>query len=485
MRDRNRRNRSLIVLTAGVALLVAACTGATMTEGPVSPAADEAALTPLPPPPPPAPPPPTGMSAAPTAREDRVEYSGPPVVVTGSRVAEAGSAAAPPRGVTPRPPHPPRPTPPHRPTPPPQAGLLTAADHDDLLNPDFYSRYVSQQLQRQGAGALPYVDTANVVTVAVTDRRGRPAPFAEVRVERTGAAALTLKTVADGTVVLFPALDRLGDSARITVTLPGSQTVSRALRPGADRRVEVRLSGDAPAVEAFDVLLVVDSTGSMGDEMAYLKEEIASIMGSLAARHPGVDTRIGLIVYRDVGDEYVVRQFPFTNNVETLRQQLAAQQAGGGGDYPEAVHTAMAEALTYPWRENAVKTIVLVADAPPHDRHIAETWTHALAARDRRIQITPVAASGVGDTAEFVMRAMAAATQSRYLFLTDDSGIGNAHATPEVKCYVVTRLDALLRRVLDGLVSGRRIEPDSQEIIRRVGPYDNGVCRLPAQPPRQ
>lgn len=474
MRDRNRRARSLILLTTGLALLVAACTGATMTESPVSPTTE--ATAPIPPPPPP-----IAMAASPTAREDRVEYSGPPVVVTGSRVTDAGSAAAPPRSVIPGP----RPPIPPRPSPTPQAGLLTAADHDDLLNPDFYSRYVSQQLQRQGAGALPYVDTATVVTVAVSDRRGRPAPFAQVRVERTGASPLTLKTVADGTVVLFPALDRLGDSPRITVTLPGSQAVSRTVRPGADRHVEVRLSGDAPAVEAFDVLLVVDATGSMGDEMAYLKEEIASIMGSLAARHPGVDTRIGLIVYRDVGDEYVVRQFPFTNDVETLRRQLAAQQAGGGGDYPEAVHTAMAEALTYPWRENAVKTIVLVADAPPHDRHIAETWTHALAARDRRIQITPVAASGVGDTAEFVMRAMAAATQSRYLFLTDDSGIGNAHASPEVKCYVVTRLDALLRRVLDGLVSGRRIEPGDQEIIRRVGPYDNGVCRLPTQTPRQ
>ena len=59
-----------------------------------------------------------------------------------------------------------------------------------------------------------------------------------------------------------------------------------------------------------------------------------------------------------------------------------------------------------------------------------------------------VAASGVADKAEYAMRAMAAATQSRYLFLTDDSGVGNPHAPPAIDCYLVTRLDALVRLAL-------------------------------------
>jgi hypothetical protein len=85
----------------------------------------------------------------------------------------------------------------------------------------------------------------------------------------------------------------------------------------------------------------------------------------------------------------------------------------------------------------------------------------------------------VADEAEYAMRAMAALTQSRYLFLTDDSGIGNSHAAPAIDCYYVTRLDALLRRVIDSQLNGRRMAPSANDIIREVGRQDNGRCILP------
>lgn len=411
---------------------------------------------------------------APSVREDRVEYAAPPgmvdsstvdeVIVSGSRVDGKASGETTPS---------PRPVPGRRP-PPPQSGLLTAGDYDDLLNPRAYARYVESKIQN--GEALPFVDTRAAITIAVTDSRGAPISFADVSVSRPNGGPLTLTTVSDGTVVLFPALDRLGRTAEVSIRAPGGGATRRTLAVGTDRRLELNLPGRAAPVGAMDLLLVIDATGSMSDEMNYLKTEIEAIMASLAERHPGLDARIGLIVYRDTGDEYVVRQYPFTANVGALQTQLSKQSANGGGDYPEAMDEAMAAAVAYPWRAEAAKALVLVADAPPHDDRIQATWATTLQARDKRIQIIPVAASGVADKAEFVMRSMAAVTQSRYLFLTDDSGVGNPHAAPEVKCYVVTRLDALLRRVLDGIISGRRIEPSQQEIIRRVGDYDDGVC---------
>jgi hypothetical protein len=140
---------------------------------------------------------------------------------------------------------------------------------------------------------------------------------------------------------------------------------------------------------------------------------------------------------------------------------------------------ALARAVAQDWRPDAVRALLLVADAPPHGTNMARTWAVAEAARAKRIQIVPVAASGVDDLAEFAMRGMSALTQSRYIFLTDDSGIGNAHAEPAVDCYQVTRLDALVRRVLASLVSGRRVEASPGEVIRSVGNYRNGRCLLP------
>ena len=87
-----------------------------------------------------------------------------------------------------------------------------------------------------------------------------------------------------------------------------------------------------------------------------------------------------------------------------------------------------------------------------------------------------------GDLAQYLMRSMAALTQSRYLLLTDDSGVGVAHQEPDVPCYVVTRLDGLIERVVASLLVGRRVEPQAGDILRRTGDYDRGACRSTSQP---
>ena len=111
---------------------------------------------------------------------------------------------------------------------------------------------------------------------------------------------------------------------------------------------------------------------------------------------------------------------------------------------------------------------------------LTTTLAHAVAARAASIRLYTVAASGVATTAEYLMRIASVITQSRYLFLTDDSGVGNEHAEPTVPCYVVTRLDQLLTRVIASELRGVRVEPEPDEIIRTSGIYDAGVCEAPA-----
>ncbi len=362
-----------------------------------------------------------------------------------------------------------------------QAGQLTAGDHDDLLNPVLYARYVTQFLKGETLANVPRVDTGKALSIIVTDTNGAPAPFANVTLTCTDGNTLSLTTQADGRAVFFPDLDRLG--SRVSIAAQAGQRGGAPVRTinveavRGPQVVRMQLSSAALPVTKFDLAVVIDATGSMGDEIAYLKAELASIIETLNRRHGNLDIRVGMVVYRDQGDEFVTRTYAFTSDMDLVQRNLNLQQAGGGGDTPEAMEVAMVRAVGLGWRDDAIKSMMLVADAPPHAGDVAMTWTAAEVARAKRIQIVPVAASGVDDAAQYIMRAMAAATQSRYAFLTDDSGIGNAHAEPSVDCYHVTRLDNLIRRILDAQISGRRIEPAPNEIVRTVGDYDGGRCR--------
>lgn len=422
----------------------------------------------LPPPPPPAPPPPPVMA--------------PPAEASG----EAMSVGAIEGGISTSSAHPDSerwrsPSP----YPQPQSGILTAGEHDDLLNPELYAAYVNRSGDLgQEIRSLPRVDTMRVVTVKVNDRSGQPIPFADVVVQCSDGNSITMATQADGIAVFFPGLDRL--SERITVTANKAGRVIADARPvlvadaPGGQTIGLTANQAATKVAKLDLMLVVDTTGSMGDEIRYLQSELRSIIAAINQKHRDLDIRIGFVFYRDLGDDYVTRTVAFDRDIGRVQDVLARQEASGGGDYPEAMDQAMIRAVGQDWRPDAVKSLLLVADAPPHDELFGRTWAAAEAARARRIHITPVAASGVADKAEYAMRAMAAATQSRYLFLTDDSGVGNPHAPPAIDCYLVTRLDALVRRVIDSQISGRRIEPEDREIIRSVGKYDTGKCILPA-----
>jgi hypothetical protein len=371
------------------------------------------------------------------------------------------------------------PVPPHRRRPPqPQAGQLTAGEHDDLLNPQLYADYVRRSNLGQWIPDLPRLDTERVLTVGVSDGAGRPVPFAAVELACADGSRLRLSTMADGTATFFPDLDRLGQ--KVWLRTPGEdwREVELAARRGATR-VDFTVARQAPAPRKLDLVLTIDTTGSMGDEIRYLQSELAAILDALRARHRGLDLRVGFVFYRDLGDDYVTSTMPLTHDFGAAQAELRQHRASGGGDYPEAMDQALVRAAGQAWRPDAVKTMLLVADAPPHDDKVGLTWRAAEHLRASRVHIVPVAASGVADKAEYVMRAMAAATQSRYTFLTDDSGIGNPHAPPAIDCYLVTRLDALLRRVIDSQLSGRRIEPGEQEVIRSVGQYDRGRCIIP------
>ncbi|MDZ7615456.1 MAG: hypothetical protein U1E05_00540, partial [Patescibacteria group bacterium] len=175
-----------------------------------------------------------------------------------------------------------------------------------------------------------------------------------------------------------------------------------------------------------------------------------------------------LILYRDQGDQYVARKFDFTASLAEFRATLPEQSACGGGDYPEAVHLAMEGAAALNWREEETARVVFfVADAPPHDEYADRTLDAVHALRHKAVRVFPVASSGVGVKAEFIMRAASFLTLGQYLFLTDHSGVGNSHAKPHVPEYQVERLDQLMIRMITAELSGRRLTPDEVIAVER------------------
>ena len=116
-----------------------------------------------------------------------------------------------------------------------------------------------------------------------------------------------------------------------------------------------------------DVVFVVDTTGSMHDDIDAVKQDMRRILDHLSKRNP--DHRIGIVAYRDITDEYLTRTFArLTDDHARIHRAIAAIKVRGGEDWREHVYAGINTALYgQPWRPQASQHIILMGDAPPHE----------------------------------------------------------------------------------------------------------------------
>lgn len=115
----------------------------------------------------------------------------------------------------------------------------------------------------------------------------------------------------------------------------------------------------------LDIVIVFDSTGSMGGEIDQVKKQIRTIGTALLRLVP--KARISVCTYRDQSDEYLVKGLPLTASIQDIEYYLSGIQAGGGGDHEEAVQEGLKWAISKnQFRPNARKVILVFGDAPPH-----------------------------------------------------------------------------------------------------------------------
>ena len=119
----------------------------------------------------------------------------------------------------------------------------------------------------------------------------------------------------------------------------------------------------------IEVAFVLDTTGSMVDLLEGAKRKIWSIANTIVDVQPDADIRMALIGYRDRGDDYVVKSFDMSKDLQSLYANLRRFEADGGGDDPDRVNEALDNAIgRLTWSEGSASRIIvfLVGDAPPH-----------------------------------------------------------------------------------------------------------------------
>jgi hypothetical protein len=219
--------------------------------------------------------------------------------------------------------------------------------------------------------------------------------------------------------------------------------------------------------EVADVVFVVDATGSMSDEINYLKTELRDVLEQVSKNNKGLKIRAGSMFYRCLDNSYVTIHSDLSEDFDQTIDFIGRQNADEGGD--EAVEEALTDAVSdFEWsNEASARLMFLICDEPPSERdHTSKIHKAIEDAAAKGIRIIPVIASGYGNgesSLEYLMRCAALATNGTYVFLTDNSGVGDAHAKPVTDAYDVEYFNKLLPRLIDQYISVRSCsgEPDS------------------------
>ncbi|MBU0472170.1 MAG: VWA domain-containing protein [Nanoarchaeota archaeon] len=120
----------------------------------------------------------------------------------------------------------------------------------------------------------------------------------------------------------------------------------------------------------MDVVFLIDSTGSMNDEIREVKTQIINLVEDVEVGYPKPDLMVGIVTYRDHENEeheYLLKMHDLDSDIDDALDFIRKIEARGGGDTPEAVADGLHAAIhKIDWRKNSRKIVFLIGDAPPH-----------------------------------------------------------------------------------------------------------------------
>ncbi len=389
---------------------------------PESAAPAVAADTAAPPPPPavmpmspPMAPPPVVAGASPGGRSasfgDRSASAAPAPRPAATSAAPTASKAAPKGAIAES-----------RPAPGPMmaesAPAVRAGEWDDNANYREFQRWIATESDQP----FHRVDTSSRQFLVVRDAQGKAVPRCPVTVEDGRGRRVTLTTTAAGRAILFPVAEGLaGSNLRATANCQNAKATSAFSLAQNDSVVDLKLDARRalPSVYDVDIAFILDTTGSMSEEIAAVKGTIQKVASSLNGSN--IRVRMGMVEYKDRTDAFVTKLYPMTRDLISFSSQVASVSASGGGDTPEDAVAGLHAGLTQlDWGGSAlVKLAFLIGDAPPHlDYQTGPDYAADMRDAARRgIQVFTVAASGMDDLGQVVWRQIAQYTGASSLFV--------------------------------------------------------------------
>ena len=335
----------------------------------------------------------------------------------------------------------------------PEAGVITAGEWNDLEHWDFWNNL----LQKDTFGNMQdywTFFTQNRIEVLVTDEDSLPVTDAVVQLKYNGNPVFNARTDNSGKAELWAGLFQKNanfDYSLFTLDVNNGTKIISSVQPYAKVN-RIILPIEQPD-DHVDIACVVDATGSMSDELEYLKTELLDVFSRAQHENENRQLSTAAVFYRDKGDNYLTRISSFSSDPRTTIDFIRDQHADGGGDYEEAVETALGKATDeLQWSSRAkARLLFLILDAPPHYNSdvVRSLQTSILKAAAKGIKIIPITASGIDKQTEFLMRFLAMSTHGTYVFITNDSGIGNDHLTATVGPYEVEHLNNLMVRLIN------------------------------------
>ena len=218
-------------------------------------------------------------------------------------------------------------------------------------------------------------------------------------------------------------------SAQRTVTTRTTTTTSTTItRTTTTTKKPVNNSRDT-----LEMVFVLDTTGSMGGLIDGAKQRIWGIINEVMQKPSKPRVRVGLVAYRDVGDEYVTKLLPLTEDLDKAYTTLMDYQAQGGGDTPENVRKALADGVRGAGWSKAgrgmAQIVFLVGDAPPQNyaQEPDVLVTTAEAVRKNMI-VNTIQCGDLPGTRE-IWQTIALRGEGKYFAIAQDGGV-QAISTP-------------------------------------------------------